>query len=235
MLVFLYKQRIEQIWDGWLTVSTHSTLDWFYHVITVHHVDLQRECPQCSAAQRSYHCYCSLSSCVVSASELLCAVIVTCCIAKLTQGGLLYGGDRPGRCGKPRKHGTDHCHSEGLDCGYNRLQQRSPSWWEDFLHGQRTYRIVFHFCPVLDLHYRFKNDRETLGLHSNNRTAILFSVTGKQDVILRHVAFLCILPRVPLSEGSCNPLFWSVHPTTWAPEWGRIKYSQITDNGHCMR
>lgn len=23
MLVFLYKQRIEQIWDGWLTVSTH--------------------------------------------------------------------------------------------------------------------------------------------------------------------------------------------------------------------
>lgn len=76
-----------------------------------------------------------LSSCVpvVSTSELLCAVIVTCCIAKLTQGGLLYGGDRPGRCGKPCKHGTDHCHTEGLDCGYNRLQQRSLGWWEDSL------------------------------------------------------------------------------------------------------
>lgn len=76
-----------------------------------------------------------LSSCVpvVSASELLCAVIVTCCIAKLTQGGLLYGGDRPGRCGKPCKHGTDHCHTEGLDCGYNRLQQRSLGWWEESL------------------------------------------------------------------------------------------------------
>lgn len=25
MLVFSYKQRIEQIWDGWLTVSRHYT------------------------------------------------------------------------------------------------------------------------------------------------------------------------------------------------------------------
>lgn len=32
MLVFLYKQRIEQIWDGWLTVSTRF--------ITYYHVDL---------------------------------------------------------------------------------------------------------------------------------------------------------------------------------------------------
>lgn len=85
--------------------------------------------------QRSYCCCCSL--CPVSLLSLLlslwllCAVIVTCCIAKLTQGGLLYGGDRPGRCGKPCKHSTDHCHSEGLDCGYHRLQPRSPSWWGD--------------------------------------------------------------------------------------------------------
>ena len=27
MLVFLYKQRIEQIWDGWLTVSRHYIFD----------------------------------------------------------------------------------------------------------------------------------------------------------------------------------------------------------------
>lgn len=30
MLVFLYKQRIEQIWDGWLTVSTRFIP--YYHV-----------------------------------------------------------------------------------------------------------------------------------------------------------------------------------------------------------
>lgn len=154
----------------------------------MHHVALQRECPQCSAAQRSHHCYCSLSSCVVSASELLCAVVVTCCIAKLTQGGLLYGGDRPGRCGKPRKHGTDHCHSEGLDCGYNRLQQRSSSWWEDFLRGQCTYWIVFHFCPVLALHYRFKNDRETLG-----DTGKTFVFLNNDDKTGCHTAACCIL------------------------------------------
>lgn len=38
MLVFLYKQRIEQIWDGWLTVSTH--FDFSPHFITRYHVDL---------------------------------------------------------------------------------------------------------------------------------------------------------------------------------------------------
>lgn len=35
MLVFLYKQRIEQIWDGWLTVSTlfPSLLATFPHLV----------------------------------------------------------------------------------------------------------------------------------------------------------------------------------------------------------
>lgn len=33
MLVFLYKQRIEQIWDGWLTVSTCSLFD---HSLQLH-------------------------------------------------------------------------------------------------------------------------------------------------------------------------------------------------------
>lgn len=35
MLVFLYKQRIEQIWDGWLTVSTlfTSLLATFHHLV----------------------------------------------------------------------------------------------------------------------------------------------------------------------------------------------------------
>lgn len=128
MLVFLYKQRIEQIWDGWLTVSTRSTSD---HLTTAWLCRWYNE----NRTDESSLLHLFLSSCVpvVSACELLCAVIVTCCIAKLTQGGLLYGGDRPGRCGQPCKHGTDHCHSEGLDCGYNRLQQRSLGWWEDSL------------------------------------------------------------------------------------------------------
>lgn len=56
---------------------------------------------------------------------LLRAVIVTRCITKLPLGGLLHGGDRPGRCGKPCKHGADHRHSERLDCGHNRLQQQT--------------------------------------------------------------------------------------------------------------
>lgn len=122
-------------------------------------------------AQRSYCCCCSLCPVfllsLLLSLWLLCAVIVTCCIAKLTKGGLLYGGDRPGRCGKPCKHSTDHCHSEGLDCGYYRLQPRSPSWWgfilcycaywlalcvchklaSLFVHDkEREYQALVHFC-----------------------------------------------------------------------------------------
>lgn len=137
MLVFSYKQRIEQIWDGWLTVSRKN----MWLIVTFHNLIICWSANRILAmtvTQRSY-CCCCCSPCPVSLLPLLlslwllCAVIVTCCITKLTQGGLLYGGDHPGRCGKPCKHSADHCHSEGLDCGYHRLQPRSPSWWGDSL------------------------------------------------------------------------------------------------------
>lgn len=125
MLVFLYKQRIEEIWDGWLTVSRRCL---FLLITTFHDMNyLHDHCTEELLLPLSPLCPVSLLSLLLS-SWLLCAVIVTCCIAKLTQGGLLYGGDRPGRCGKPCKHSTNHCHSEGLDCGYHRLQPGPPRW-----------------------------------------------------------------------------------------------------------
>lgn len=138
MLVFSYKQRIEQIWDGWLTVSRQpmSRLSTFQcHDNLVDLLTLIETQSYCCCRRCCCCCCCCCSPCAVSLLflllrlSLLCAVIVTCCIAKLTQGGLLYGGDHPGRCGKPRKHSADHRHTEGLDCGHHRLQPRSPSWW----------------------------------------------------------------------------------------------------------
>lgn len=129
MLVFLYKQRIEQIWDGWLTVSKYYVYGYYLNFILWHHVATQIESWPWLVYRVTAGVVPSVSLLFLPLSLwLLCAVIVTCCIAKLTQGGLLYGGDHPGRCGKPCKHSADHCHSEGLDCGYNRLQPRSPSW-----------------------------------------------------------------------------------------------------------
>lgn len=103
------------------------TLDYWPHLISWYHVDLwtTMKCTFLAAVVLFILCPCCLCFWACGCS----AVIVTCCIAKLTQGGLLYGGDRPGRCSKPCKHSTDHCHSEGLDCGYNWIQPRPPSWW----------------------------------------------------------------------------------------------------------